>query len=161
MGTYLWMLFLALQPLPQANLPLFDAIATAFGRVPQEVWGFGCAFIGAVYYAYEDNGWSLKRKIWVVLSGLVFGFAAGYGVTKAFGLTYWSYLVYGLSGILGFNIAGGFRTLGIKFKKDPLKTANDLNDLRRNIQNITGNEKSDDSNDIQRDNGTDNTNVKP
>ena len=157
----LWILFLALQPVPQAPAHLFDTFAIAFGSVPQAVWGFGCTFVGAVYYAYEDNGWSLKRKIWVVVSGQIFGFALGYGITEWLELTHWSYLVYGLGGIVGFNFAGGFRTLSIRFKKDPLKTANDLNDLRRNIQNIGKDEKPNDSNDVLGTDGPDHPPVNP
>jgi hypothetical protein len=155
----LWILLQALQP--THNTPIFEVISIALSEVSQWVWGLVASFVGSVYFAYEDNGWSLKRKIWVVFAGLVFGFALGYGVTKWLELTYWSYIVHGICGVLGFNIAGGFRTLSIRFKKDPLKTANDLNDLRRNIQNFANNEESTNNNDDKRNDGPDNNSVEP
>lgn len=141
-------IFILLQPQEVVGADL-SFLQKAVSSVPIEIWGLPLSFFASSWSAFEESLWSLRRKIWSALSSSVFGWAVGFFLQNWWNLAPFAcILVYLLSGVLGGYIAGGFKTLGIAFKRKPLETVTRLNDLKNDLLN-----KKADSNDGDDDTG--------
>lgn len=133
------------------EVTLVKELTAALQDVPNWVWGVSLSFIGSIYTASDNTQLSVGEKLRSGIFGTAFGFAFGYGFQYGLGVGSWSYIVYLICGVFGIYLAGGTKTIGERFKKRPLKTAQELSDLRKRL--LLGNDEQDDDDNTKRGNG--------